>query len=118
MNEFESTGKPGVTQSVRSFIDQGHQTAEVIRGRVSDVRGQVKHGGSTALERTRSYVNAHPLKAVGIAFGVGYIAMRIQTSPLLKLGLLGGLVYLGRGLVRERTGTRVASQPEPAAYQR
>lgn len=102
MNELENIGKPKVSESVRSFVDQGHETADVIRHRVSDVRDQVKEGGSTMIERTRSYVNTNPLKAVGIAFGAGYLAMRLTTSPLLKLGLLGGLVYVGKSLVRER----------------
>ena len=56
----------GIKQSVKDFVDQGQEKVEAIKSRVSDVKG-----------RTTTYIKANPLTAVGIAFGLGYLGMRL-----------------------------------------
>ena len=96
-NEFD---KPNVTENVRTLIDQGAETVSSIKSRAGAVADGVKTGAVTARERTEAFVQASPLKAIAIAFGLGYVAMRIRTSPLLKVALIGGLGYLGKEFVR------------------
>jgi ElaB/YqjD/DUF883 family membrane-anchored ribosome-binding protein len=55
-----------IRDSVRGFVDRSEQRAHAIRTRSSD-----------AIDRTSDLIKAHPLKAVGIAFGIGYLAMRL-----------------------------------------
>ncbi len=99
MNEFDSTTKATIGENVRTLVDRGNETVEAIRAKVADVRSSVSHGGAQAFDKTVSFVEANPLKAIGLAFGLGYVAMRIMTSPVLKLAMLGGLGYAGRSIV-------------------
>jgi hypothetical protein len=54
-------------ESVRDLVDAGGERAGAIRDSV--VAGT---------KRTGSLIKAHPVIAIAIAFGVGYIAMRIM----------------------------------------
>src|SRR5438128_2440031 len=101
MNEFE-TIKTDVTQSVRNLVGQGAGTVDAIKARVTDVGSQVKTTGETFLENTRTYVEAKPLKALGLAFGIGYVAMRIRTSLVMELAFLGAVGYGVDRLLRRR----------------
>lgn len=114
MNEHENGTKPTVTASVENLqkaaanikdsvtmlVDQGGATVDAITSRVAGVTDQIKDGGASAVKRTTTFVEANPFKALAIAFGVGYVAMRIRTSPLVKLAMIGGLVMLGAKIVR------------------
>jgi ElaB/YqjD/DUF883 family membrane-anchored ribosome-binding protein len=100
MNEFQS--EPGtVKESVKGVVEQGHQAVDAIKARVSDVRAQVRDNGSQILDATRGYVQAHPLKALGIALGLGYVAMRIRTSPVMELAFLGAFGYLANRVLNK-----------------
>lgn len=99
-NEFENVNKPKVTENVRTLIDQGAETVSSIKSRAGEVADNVKSGGTAARERIEAFVQASPKKAVATAFGLGYLAMRIRTSPLLKLALIGGVGYLGSQFIR------------------
>ena len=81
-----------VQDSVRALVDQGSETVDAIKSRVGEARTK----GSAAYARTSSLIKANPLKSVAIAFGVGYVAMRIRTSKLTSLLVIGGLGYLGK----------------------
>jgi len=89
-----------VKESVASLVDQGGATIGAIKARAADVGKQVVDRGTVALDRTESVVQKNPFASVAIAFGIGYVAMRLRTSPLVKLGLIGGLGYLGIRLAR------------------
>ena len=109
MNEFDTSTKPTVKDSVSTLkdnastlkdnvstlVDQGSATVDAIKTRVGDVTTSIKEGGAAAIDKTTSFVEENPYKAIGIAFGLGYVLMRIRTSPLTKLALIGGLGYLG-----------------------
>jgi ElaB/YqjD/DUF883 family membrane-anchored ribosome-binding protein len=66
-----------IRDSVKGYVDRGAQKADAIKNKVVEVKDEAMHRGSDALDRLASMVRAHPLKAVGIAFGVGYIGMRL-----------------------------------------
>jgi ElaB/YqjD/DUF883 family membrane-anchored ribosome-binding protein len=110
MNESKPTVKDSVStlkdnasalkDSVSTLVDQGTATASAIKSRVGDVADQVKESGAAAFARATSLVEEHPFKSLAIAFGAGYVMMRIRTSPMIKLALLGGLAYLGTQVVR------------------
>jgi ElaB/YqjD/DUF883 family membrane-anchored ribosome-binding protein len=55
-----------IRDSVRHIVDRGEERAHAI-----------KTHGSDALDRTSDLIKAHPLRAVAIAFVIGYLAMRL-----------------------------------------
>lgn len=64
-------------ESVRGLADAGSDRANEIKSRVADAKDQVVLRANTYLARAKRIISANPLASVGIAFGVGYIAMRI-----------------------------------------
>ncbi len=97
-NEFGSS-KPTIKDSVQTLVDQGSETVGTIKNRVGDAADSVKQGGAAARERTTNYIQANPLKSLVIAFGLGYVAMRVRTSPLFKVALISGLGYLAKQFI-------------------
>jgi hypothetical protein len=91
-----------VKANVSTLIDQGHQTVDAIKSRVSDVTSQARDEGAALIDTTRNYVQAHPVKAIGIALGLGYVAMRIRTSPVMELAFLGAFGYLANRVLNKR----------------
>jgi ElaB/YqjD/DUF883 family membrane-anchored ribosome-binding protein len=100
MNEFQNQ-KATVKDSVSTLVDQGHQTVDAIKSKVSDVGAQVRDNSSQILDATRGYVQQHPIKALGIALGLGYVAMRIRTSPVMELAFLGAFGYLANRVLNK-----------------
>ena len=80
--------------SLRAFMDQGAQTLGAIKANVSTII-DITQGGSRLVDRTTALVEQRPLTSVAVAFGLGYVAMRIQTSKLTPLAVVGSLLYLG-----------------------
>ena len=101
MNEFQNQ-KATVKDSVSTLVDQGHQTVDAIKSKVSDVGAQVRDNSSQILDATRGYVQEHPIKALGIALGLGYVAMRIRTSPVMELAFLGAFGYVANRVLNKR----------------
>ncbi len=66
-----------IKESVKGLVDQGQEKAKAIKERVVDVKDQAVSRGGHILDQATDLVKAHPLKAVGIAFGVGYLGMRL-----------------------------------------
>lgn len=91
-----------IKDSVSHLVDQGHQTVDAIKSRVADVRGQVTDNTGAIRDGLARYVEAHPLKALGIAFGLGYVAMRIRTSFIMELAFLGAFAYGVDRVLRKR----------------
>ena len=90
MNDFQNRT---IKESVTELVDHGHQTVDTIKSRVSEVRAQVRETSVSLRGQIMDYVSTSPLKAVGLAFGLGYIAMRIRTSPVMELAFLGAFGY-------------------------
>jgi ElaB/YqjD/DUF883 family membrane-anchored ribosome-binding protein len=66
-----------IKDSVKGIVDQGQEKVHQFRDRVVDAKQQAVSKGNEYLERVTEFIRANPLKSVGIAFGVGYIAMRL-----------------------------------------
>jgi ElaB/YqjD/DUF883 family membrane-anchored ribosome-binding protein len=66
-----------IKDAVKGLVDQGRETVEQTKVRVIEVKDQAFAKGNALVERATDMIKAHPLKAVGIAFGAGYIGMRL-----------------------------------------
>jgi ElaB/YqjD/DUF883 family membrane-anchored ribosome-binding protein len=66
-----------IKESVKGFVDQSQDKVKAIKERVVDVKDQAVSRGGEYMDRATDLIKAHPLKAVGIAFGAGYIGMRL-----------------------------------------
>jgi len=64
-------------ETVKGLVDQGAQKVDAIKTRVVEVKDQAYTRGSDVLDRTTALIKAHPIKAVAIAFGAGYVGMRL-----------------------------------------
>ena len=63
--------------NVKNLVDQGHEKVDQLKSKVMDVKDEAVTRGNVALDRATDFIRANPMKAVGIAFGVGYIGMRL-----------------------------------------
>ncbi len=69
------THRNGITgSSVGANIDD---KLDALKSRMIEVKDQAKAKGSAVVENATKLIKAHPLKAVAIAFAVGYIGMRL-----------------------------------------
>jgi ElaB/YqjD/DUF883 family membrane-anchored ribosome-binding protein len=91
-----------VKDSVSELIDQGQVAVDAIKSRVNEVKTQAKSEAFVLVHTTRTYVEAHPIKAIGIALGLGYVAMRIRTSPVMELAFLGAFGYMANRVLNKR----------------
>jgi len=73
-----------IKDRVSHFVDDGKERAADLKekavdlkDKAIDLKDQALERGSSLLDATTEAIKANPLKAVGIAFGVGYVAMRI-----------------------------------------
>ena len=66
-----------IKDKVRGFVDGAEERAESIKARAIEVKDGALSRGNALIERTTAVIKANPLKAVGIAFGAGYLGMRL-----------------------------------------
>ena len=66
-----------IKDKVKGLVDQGEEKVDQIKHKVMDVKDEAVTRGSAVLDRAETLIKANPLKAVGIAFGIGYIGMRL-----------------------------------------
>jgi ElaB/YqjD/DUF883 family membrane-anchored ribosome-binding protein len=64
-------------ESVRGLVESGGDRAAALKDRMKDVKDSALEGAGTAANRLGKLIKAHPIAAIAIAFGVGYVAMRI-----------------------------------------
>ncbi len=64
-------------EKAKDFVDQSSGKVEDIKNRVVDVKDKAMARGSAFLDQATDLIKANPLKSVAIAFGVGYIGMRL-----------------------------------------
>jgi ElaB/YqjD/DUF883 family membrane-anchored ribosome-binding protein len=57
-------------ESVRNLVDAGSE-------RMSDVKDTVVSTGRSGLHRAGDLIKKHPIVAIGVAFGIGYVVIRI-----------------------------------------
>ncbi len=63
--------------SVRNLVDASGDRANQIKERLADAKDVAFDKGSAALGRVSALVKEHPIAAIGIAFGIGYLAVRM-----------------------------------------
>lgn len=111
MNPSSTTGSSGSTgssaksadsiaESVQTLVDQGAETLDTIKARVTQATDGARTKGAQVVDRTSVLVTENPLKSLAIAFGIGYIAMRVTTSKLTSIAMIGGVIYAGSKLFR------------------
>jgi ElaB/YqjD/DUF883 family membrane-anchored ribosome-binding protein len=64
-------------ETVKGLVDQGAQKVDALKAKAVEAKDQVVTRGSDVLDRMTDLIKTHPLKAVGIAFGAGYVGMRL-----------------------------------------
>ena len=64
-------------ESVRNLVDAGGERAGNFRSRAVDAKDAVVERGGVAIRHTGSLIKEHPIAAIAIAFGIGYIAVRL-----------------------------------------
>ena len=66
-----------IKESVKGFVDNAEERATKIKDRAIEVKDEAMSRGNALIERTADIIKSNPLKAVGVAFGVGYLGMRL-----------------------------------------
>jgi ElaB/YqjD/DUF883 family membrane-anchored ribosome-binding protein len=66
-----------IKDKVRGFVDTAEERAESIKARAIEAKESAMSRGNALIERATDMIKANPLKAVGVAFGAGYIGMRL-----------------------------------------
>jgi ElaB/YqjD/DUF883 family membrane-anchored ribosome-binding protein len=64
-------------EKAKDIVDQGNETVDQIKHRVVEVKDQAMAKGNAFIDDVTSLIKANPLKSIAIAFGVGYIGMRL-----------------------------------------
>jgi len=64
-------------QSMRHLVDVGNDTASALKDKMIDVKDTAVSGTSSALKTTGKLIKAHPIAAVAIAFGIGFVAFKL-----------------------------------------
>ena len=70
-------GLDHLKERVSGLVDQGQEKVSALKDKVVDIKDQTMSKGSAYLDKTTDFIKANPLKSVGIAFGIGYLAMRL-----------------------------------------
>ena len=63
---------------VSTIEDRFDSLKESVLSRLGDVKDSVVSGTRKGVSRTGSLIKEHPIAAIAIAFGIGYIAMRVM----------------------------------------
>lgn len=63
--------------SMKGVVDQGAQRVDQLKSKLIDVKDEAFSRGGDLVTHVTSLIKEHPLKAIAIAFGAGYIGMRI-----------------------------------------
>jgi ElaB/YqjD/DUF883 family membrane-anchored ribosome-binding protein len=66
-------------ESMRNLVDMGGERANALKDRMSGVKDSVVAGSKTGARKLGGMIKDHPFIAIGVAFGVGYVVMRIVT---------------------------------------
>lgn len=66
-----------IKDSVKGLVDSGHDKVNALKDKVVELQSKAKDRGGAAYDKASDLIKAHPFAAIGIAFGVGYLAMRL-----------------------------------------
>ena len=62
---------------VSHLVEQGQEKAGDIKNALVDAKDKVLTSSSSFIASSRNLIVDNPFVAIGVAFGVGYVAMRI-----------------------------------------
>jgi ElaB/YqjD/DUF883 family membrane-anchored ribosome-binding protein len=71
-NKFDS-----LKSSVKNLVDAGGERAGQIKSKAIDAKDAVFENGEVAIRKAGSLIKEHPIAAVGAAFAIGYIVVRL-----------------------------------------
>ena len=63
--------------SMRDLVEAGGDRAGAIKDRMVDVKDTVVSGAAKGARRTGAFIKDHPIVSIGIALGIGYVAVRL-----------------------------------------
>lgn len=63
--------------NLKHLVEQVAATAAEVKGRTIDIRQQTSAKASSLASRAARVIQDHPIAAIGIAFGAGYLVMRL-----------------------------------------
>ena len=66
-----------IRDQVRGLVDAGQDKLSDVKDKIVDAKTKVVDKADSAMTSLEDRIRARPLAAVGIAFGIGYVAMRI-----------------------------------------
>lgn len=66
-----------IKDGVRGLVEHGQERVNALKARVVKTKDRAVTKGSAYLDRTIELIKAHPVQAVGLAFGIGYLGMRL-----------------------------------------
>lgn len=64
--------------SVRNLADAGKERVGHLKDRAIGAKDSVVESGEAAISRVGALIKEHPFAALGIAFAVGYVAVRMM----------------------------------------
>jgi ElaB/YqjD/DUF883 family membrane-anchored ribosome-binding protein len=66
-----------IASNLKSVAEQLSSTASSVKDRASDVTSHAVSGASSLGARASKAIQDHPIAAIGIALGAGYLIMRL-----------------------------------------
>ena len=63
--------------NLKHLVEQMATTAAEVKGRTIDIEQQASSKASSLASRAARVIQDHPLAAIGVAFGAGYLMMRL-----------------------------------------
>lgn len=77
MGGQRASGMEGIKEKAKVLVDQSHEKVDQLKHRVMSAKDTAVSRGNVYMDRATTFIRANPLKAVGIAFGIGYLGMRL-----------------------------------------
>lgn len=65
-------------ESVRGLVDSSSERADRLKSKMVDVKDSVLESSRTGINRLGELIKDHPIAAIGIAFGIGFFAIRMM----------------------------------------
>ena len=66
-----------IKEAVKGLVDQGAQRVDALKHKAVEAKDQVVDRGGDMLDNLTRMIKANPIKAVAIAFAVGYLGVRL-----------------------------------------
>jgi ElaB/YqjD/DUF883 family membrane-anchored ribosome-binding protein len=63
--------------NLKHLVEQMAATAAEVKGRTIDIQQQTRSKASSLVSRAARVIQDHPIAAIGVAFGAGYLVVRL-----------------------------------------